>query len=84
VAVALAFAGGGELAVASLSLEMLGHLLFEDLLQDGAFAPSRTRASTSRLMSCSNSCFEVKYASFVLNPQLTRHYQNFVRLPTMK
>ena len=41
-----------------------------------AFTPSRTRVSTSRFTACSNSFFGVKkYASSLLNPQLTRRYQ---------
>ena len=37
-------------------------------------------ASTSRLTSCSNSQFGLKYASFVLNTHLTRHYDEILHL----
>jgi hypothetical protein len=75
-AIALAAPGGCELPVAGL--EMLGHLLLEDLLEDGldAFADPGLHVPFDGLLEF---FLWGQVLTSSLNPQLTRHYPRMTR-----
>src|SRR5215218_4388542 len=77
VTIALAAPGGGELPVASL--QMLGHLLLEDLLEDGldAFAHPGLHVPFDGLLKL---FLRGQVLTSSLNPQLTRHYPGWTDL----